>query len=57
MSLEEIEFELEMAGLNRQQINKLISSVKQSGFDPKVLDQKLRLMGFMPLFEMYYDEE
>ena len=57
MTLEEIEFELEMAGLSREQQVKLLSSVKIGGYDAKVLDQKLRLMGFSPAFSIYDDDE
>jgi hypothetical protein len=57
MTLEEIEFELEMAGLSREQQVKLLSSVKLGGYDAKVLDQKLRLMGFEPIFTIYDDED
>ncbi len=57
MTLEEIEFELEMAGLSREQQVKLLSSVKMGGYDAKVLDQKLRLMGFPPIFSIYDDED
>ena len=57
MTLEEIEFELEMAGLSREQQVKLLSSVKLGGYDAKVLDQKLRLMGFPPIFSIYDEDE
>jgi hypothetical protein len=57
MTLEEIEFELEMAGLSREQQVKLLSSVKIGGYDAKVLDQKLRLMGYPPLFSIYDEDE
>lgn len=57
MTLEEIEFELEMAGLSREQQLKLLSSVKTGGYDAKVLDQKLRLMGYPPIFTMYEEDE
>jgi hypothetical protein len=57
MTLEEIEFELELAGLSREQQVKLLSSVKIGGYDAKVLDQKLRLMGFPPVFSIYDDED
>lgn len=57
MTLEEIEFELEMAGLSREQQVKLLSAVKRDGYDAKALDQKLRLMGFPPAFSIYDDEE
>ena len=57
MTLEEIEFELEMAGLSREQQVKLLLSVKIVGYDAKVLDQKLRLMGFPPVFSIYDEDE
>ncbi len=57
MTIEEIEFELEMAGLSREQQIKLISSVKTGGFDAKALDKKLQLMGFAPVFSIYDDDE
>jgi len=57
MSLEEIAFELELAGLSREQQVKLLSSVKRGGFDAKALDKKLLLMGFAPIFTIYDDDE
>lgn len=57
MSLEEIEFELELAGLSREQQIKLLSSIKRGGFDAKALDHKLLLMGFAPIFTIYDDDE
>jgi hypothetical protein len=57
MTLEEIAFELELAGLSREQQVKLLSSIKRSGFDAKAVDKKLLLMGFAPLFDIYYDDE
>lgn len=57
MNLEEIEFELEMAGLSREQIIKIMSSIKRGGFDPKAVDKKLILMGFTPVFTIYDDDE
>lgn len=57
MTLEEIAFELEMAGWSREQQIKLLSSVKRGGFDAKALDHKLLLMGFAPIFSIYDDED
>lgn len=57
MTLDEIAFELELAGLSREQQMKLLSFCKTYGFDAKVLDQKLILMGYEPIFSMYEDEE
>ncbi len=57
MTMEEIEFELEMAGLSRDQIRKLTSYCQTNGFNAKVLDQKLKLMGYAPVFDIYDDEE
>lgn len=57
MTLDEIEFELELAGLSREQQVKLLSFCKTNGFDAKVLDKKLQLMGYEPIFSIYEDEE
>ena len=57
MTLDEIEFELELAGLSREQQVKLISFCKVHGYDAQVLDQKLRLMGFEPIFSIYEEDE
>jgi len=57
MTLEEIEFELEMAGLSREQQIKIMSSIKRGGFDAKAVDKKLILMGFTPVFTIYDDED
>ena len=57
MSEEEITFELELAGLSREQQVKLLSFCRTNGFDAKVLDKKLMLMGYEPVFSIYDDEE
>jgi hypothetical protein len=57
MELKEIEFELELAGVGRDQQRRLLSSIKRSGFDPRAVDKKLMLMGIAPVFEFYYDDE
>ena len=56
MSTEEIEMELEFAGLSREQINKLMSFVRSNGFDASTMDKKLQLMGYEKVFTIY-DEE
>jgi hypothetical protein len=57
MTLDEIAFELELAGLSREQQVKLLSFCKVHGFDAKVLDKKLQLMGYEPIFSIYEEEE
>ncbi|WP_373031538.1 hypothetical protein [Sulfurovum sp.] len=57
MNIDEIAFELELAGLSREQQVKLLSSIKRSGFDAKAVDKKLLLMGFTPIFTIYDDDE
>lgn len=57
MTLEEIELELELAGLSREQIMKLLSFVKSHGFDAQMMDKKLQLMGFEKVFTIYDDIE
>ena len=55
MSIEEIELELELIGLSREQINKLMASVKNNGFDAAMMDKKLQSMGFEKVFTIYDD--
>jgi len=57
MNIEEIAFELELAGLSREQQLKILSSIRRAGFDAKAVDKKLMLMGFAPIFSIYDDEE
>jgi len=57
MTLEEIAFELELAGLRLEEQRMLLSSVKRSGFDAKQLDRKLIAMGYAPVFTIYDDDE
>lgn len=57
MTLEEIEFELEMIGMPSDKLRKLLSAIKRDGFDAKALDRKLMTMGYTPVFDIYDDEE
>lgn len=56
MTMEEIKFELELAGLRIEEQRMLLSSVNRSGFDPKLLDRKLIGMGYAPIFSIYDDD-
>ena len=56
MSIEEIAFELELAGLRIEEQRMLLSSIRRSGFDAKILDRKLIGMGYAPVFTIYDDE-
>jgi len=56
MTLEEITFELQLAGLRIEEQRMLLSSVKRSGFDAKLLDRKLIGMGYAPAFSIYDDD-
>ena len=57
MTLEEIEFELEMIGMPSDKLRKLLSAIKRDGFDAKALDRKLMTMGYAPVFDIYDEEE
>lgn len=57
MTLEEIELELGLAGLSREQIRKLLSYCKNYGFDAQAMDKKLVAMGFAKVFTIYDDED
>ena len=45
MTLEEIAFELELAGLRVEEKRMLLSSIKRSGFNAKALDTKAHSYG------------
>ena len=53
MSIEEIEMELELAGVSRDKIVKLIAFCKNNGFDAATMDKKLQLMGYEKVFTIY----
>lgn len=57
MTLEEIEHELEFAGVSRGQMVKLLSFCKMNGFDSQAMDRKLAMMGYDPIFAIYDDDE
>ncbi len=56
MSLEEIAYELELAGVRFDEQRMLLSAIKRFGFDPKALDAKLIALGYAPVFTIY-DED
>ncbi len=56
MTIEEVAFELELAGLRIEEQRMLLSSIRRSGFDAKMLDRKLIGMGYAPVFTIYDDE-
>ena len=57
MSIEEIEMELELAGVSRDKIIKLIAFCKNNGFDAVAMDKKLNSMGYEKVFTIYDDME
>lgn len=57
MDIEEIRLELEFAGVDSEQINKLIRACKNNGFDAEVMDRKLISMGYGKVFTLYDDLE
>lgn len=57
MTIDEIAYELELAGLSMDDKKMLLSAIKRSGFDPKAVDDKLKYMGYAPIFTIYDDDE
>lgn len=55
MDLDEVQLELEMAGVEMEHVSKLIRICKNFGFDPKVLDEKLLKWGYNKVFTIYDD--
>lgn len=57
ITIEEIAYELELAGLSFDEQRMLLSSIKRFGFDPKAMDAKLIALGYAPIFTIYDEEE
>jgi hypothetical protein len=53
--LDDIQFELELIGVPLAQQLKILTAVREGGFDPKAIDEKLVKMGFNPVFTIYDD--
>jgi hypothetical protein len=53
--LDDIQFELELIGVPLSQQLKILTAVREGGFDPKAIDEKLVKMGFNPVFTIYDD--
>lgn len=57
MILDEIAYELKLAGLSFDERHMIMSAIKRFGFDPKALDKKLIALGYAPIFTIYDEEE
>jgi hypothetical protein len=53
--LDDIEYELELIGVPLSQQLKILTAVREGGYDPKAIDDKLVKMGFNPVFTIYDD--
>ena len=56
MTIKEITFELQLAGLRIEEQRMILSSINRNGFDAKLLDRKLIGMGYAPVFSIYDDD-
>lgn len=57
LTAEEVEQELEFAGLSRAQITKILSWCQTYGYNAAELDRKLVNMGFEKVFTIYDDDD
>jgi hypothetical protein len=53
MTLQEIQEELEVAGVAMEHVSKLVRMCKNFGFDPKELDKRLQTWGYAKIFTIY----
>jgi len=56
MTIEEIQEELEISGVEMEHVSKLIRICKRFGFDPKEMDERLLKWGYPKVFTIY-DED
>jgi len=57
MTLQEIQNELEISGVEMEHVSKLVRISKRFGYDPKKLDKQLILWGYAKIFTIYDDIE
>jgi len=55
MTLEELQYELEISGVEMEHVSKLVRMCKRFGYDPKKLDKQLVLWGYAQIFTIYED--
>lgn len=57
MTLEEIQLELEYAGVGMEHVSKLVRVCKRFGFDAATMDKRLQTMGYAKIFTIYDEPE
>ena len=57
MTIEEIQQELEISGVEMEHVSKLVRMCKRFGYDPKELDTRLVNWGYAKIFTIYDDED
>lgn len=57
MTIEEIQEELEISGVEMEHVSKLVRMCKRFGFDAKEMDIRLLKWGYPKVFTIYDDED
>lgn len=56
MTIEEIQEELEIAGVAMEHVSKLVRICKRFGFDAEEMDKRLMNWGYAKVFTLYDDD-
>jgi len=57
MLLEEVRMELEISGVEKEQVNKLVRLCENYGYDAATLDKRLQSWGYAKIFTIYDEPE
>ena len=57
MKISDIQLEMELYGVDSEDIAEILEICKSKGYDLQALDDELGKKGYEPLFSIHYDED
>jgi len=57
MKISDIKLEMELYGVDLEDITEILEICKAQGYDTQALDEELEKKGYEPIFSVHYDED
>ena len=57
MKISDIKLEMELYGVDSEDITEILQLCKSNGYDTKFLDSELEKRGYEPIFNLNYDDD
>ena len=57
MKISDIQLEMELYGVDSEDIAEILEICKSKGYDLQALDEELEKKGYEPIFSIHYDED